>query len=273
MIILYCKCTNTQYAALKMHYNHAKRSKRAKTYDFYARLGVVMKEEQIDRLLKIIEKNGFATVKYIARTVYASESTVRRQLTTLERMGLIVRSYGGAELKKDSTNTPIEMRLQKNHKQKDIIAKRAAELITENSTVFIDASSTCLHMAPYLADKKHITVYTYSARLCDILAEYGLKDVYCLGGLYKATSKVFIGEYAVDMAQKVFYDYFFFSSSGFSDGTVFDYSKDETHIRRAILPNAEIKYFLCDSGKFGKRSANILCKKTELTGIITEKDE
>ena len=34
-----------------------------------------MKEEQIDKLLKIIEENGFATVKYIAKAVYASEST------------------------------------------------------------------------------------------------------------------------------------------------------------------------------------------------------
>lgn len=88
-----------------------------------------MKEEQIDKLLKIIEENGFATVKYIAKAVYASESTVRRQLTTLERMGLIVRSYGGAELKKDSVNTPIELRLQKNHRQKDIIAKKRQSLL------------------------------------------------------------------------------------------------------------------------------------------------
>ena len=57
-----------------------------------------MKEEQIDRLLKIIEENGYATVKYIAKAVYASESTVRRQLAELEHMGLVVRSYGGAEL-------------------------------------------------------------------------------------------------------------------------------------------------------------------------------
>lgn len=232
-----------------------------------------MKEEQIDKLLKIIEENGFATVKYIAKAVYASESTVRRQLTELERMGLVVRSYGGAELKKDSVNTPIELRLQKNHRQKNIIAKKAAKLIKENSTVFIDASSTCQHMAPYLADKKQITIYTYSARLCDILAGYGVKRVFCLGGLYNRTSKVFTGEYAVGMAQKVFYDYFFFSSSGLSDGTVSDYCEEETHIRRVVLSNSEKKYFLCDSGKFGKRSANILCRETELTGVITETDE
>ena len=47
-----------------------------------------MKEEQIDRLLKIIEENGYSTVKYIAKAVYASESTVRRQLAELERNDL-----------------------------------------------------------------------------------------------------------------------------------------------------------------------------------------
>ncbi len=40
-----------------------------------------------------------------------------------------------------------------------------------------------------------------------------------------------------------------------------------------MLSNSEKKYFLCDSGKFGKRSANILCRETELTGVITETDE
>lgn len=232
-----------------------------------------MKEEQIDKLLGIIEDAGFATVKYIAKKTYASESTVRRQLAALERMGLVVRSYGGAELKKDDKNTTIELRLQKNHKQKDIIAKKAAELIKENSTVFIDASSTCQHMAPYLSGKKEITIYTYSARLCDILAGFGIKRVFCLGGLYNRTSKVFTGEYAIGMARQTYYDYFFFSSSGLSEGTVSDYSDEETHIRRVVLANSNKKYFLRDSEKFGKRSANILCRKSELTGVISEIEE
>lgn len=229
-----------------------------------------MKDEQIDRLIKIIEENGFATVKYISRTLYASESTVRRQLSELEKMGLVVRSYGGAELKKETVNTPIELRLQKNHKQKNIIAKKAAELIKENSTVFIDASSTCQHMAQYLAEKKYITVYTYSAKLCDILSKSGVKRVFCLGGLYSPASKVFTGEYAIGMAQKVYYDCFFFSSSGFSDGIISDYSEEETHIRRAVLSNSNMKYFLCDSEKFGKRSENILCSERDISAIISE---
>ena len=138
-----------------------------------------MKEEQIDGLIRLIEENGFATVKYLAKVTFTSESTVRRQLTELENMGLIKRSYGGAEIRKDNINTPIELRLQKNHKAKDAIARKAAEFIYDNETVFIDGSSTCLHMGQYLSAKKGLTVYTYAAELCALLAQSARKYFLC----------------------------------------------------------------------------------------------
>lgn len=228
-----------------------------------------MKEEQIDGLIRLIEENGFATVKYLAKMTYTSESTVRRQLTELENMGLIKRSYGGAEIRKDNVNTPIELRLQKNHKAKDAIARKAAALIHDNETVFIDASSTCLHMSQYLSDKKGLTVYTYAAELCAMLAEHGI-TVYCLGGRYDKVSKVFTGEYALKTVQSIYFDAFFFSDSGYSDGIISDYSESETHIRRALLHQSARKYFLCDSEKFGKRSPYILCCEKDIDAIITE---
>ena len=228
-----------------------------------------MKEEQIDGLIRLIEENGFATVKYLAKVTFTSESTVRRQLTELENMGLIKRSYGGAEIRKDNINTPIELRLQKNHKAKDAIARKAAEFIYDNETVFIDGSSTCLHMGQYLSAKKGLTVYTYAAELCAILAAHGI-NVYCLGGRYDKVSKVFTGEYEIKMIESIYFDAFFFSDSGFCDGIISDYNEAETHMRRALLAQSARKYFLCDSEKFGKRSPYILCTEKDVDGIITE---
>ena len=228
-----------------------------------------MRNEQMDELLAIIERTGFATVKAIATETYQSPSTIRRRLDELEKAGLVKRSYGGAELRKNNSNTPIGLRLQKNHKAKDVIAGKAAALVADHSVLFIDASSSCLHMAPYLASKKGLTVYTYGIELCDALAQYDMK-VYCLGGLYDHVSRAFSGEYALRMAQSVYYDAFFFSSSAYCEGTVYDYAEAETHLRRAILANSAKSYFLCDHEKFGKRSSYVLCRETELTGILTE---
>ena len=124
-------------------------------------------------------------------------------------------------------------------------------------------------MAPYLADKKGLTVYTYGTELCDILSSIGI-TVYCLGGCYNRISHTLTGEYALTMAQGIYFDAFFFSASAYSDETVSDYNEDEAHLRRAVFKNSQKKYFLCDSEKLGKRSAYILCRKDEITDIITE---
>lgn len=118
-----------------------------------------MKKVYEDRLLELIAKEGFATVKALAAATYMSESTVRRRLTALETAGLVRRSYGGAQLVGGTRNTPIAFRLQKNHREKDTIAQKAAARVQNDSTVFIDASSTCLHMAPYLAEKRADGLY------------------------------------------------------------------------------------------------------------------
>lgn len=85
-----------------------------------------MKKVYEDRLPELIAKEGFATVKTLAAATYMSEPTVRRRLTAPERAGPVRRSYGGAQLIGGTRNTPIAFCLQKNHKEKDAIAQKAA---------------------------------------------------------------------------------------------------------------------------------------------------
>ncbi len=227
-----------------------------------------MKKVYEDRLLELIAKEGFATVKALAAATYMSESTVRRRLTALETAGLVRRSYGGAQLIGGTRNTPIAFRLQKNHREKDAIAQKAAARVQNDSTVFIDASSTCLHMAPYLADKKGLTVYTYSTTLCEMLAEYGVRTV-CVGGAFDPVSKVCTGAIALETLQRVWYDACFFSSSGFCDGKIYDYCEAESFLRRAALARATHRFFLCDSEKLGKQSTFFIADAENLDEVIT----
>ena len=60
------------------------------------------REREILTLLK--SKNGFITVKELCDTLYASESSIRRDLAALERRGAIRRKYGGAELVSNFAN-------------------------------------------------------------------------------------------------------------------------------------------------------------------------
>ena len=87
-------------------------------------------------IIEILLKNKKAMVSELAKTLKVSEETVRRDLTTLEKQGLIVKSYGGAILKGNPGSTfdmitDISERKDTNLAIKDLIAGRAAQMVHE----------------------------------------------------------------------------------------------------------------------------------------------
>ncbi len=228
-----------------------------------------MTEERKNKILEIIGENGYIKVEQLAQKLYTSSSTVRRNLTQLEKLGLVKRSYGGATLSSDSLERPLNFRFQKNHEQKSIIAQKASKFLRDNTVIFIDSSSTCLHMLPYISNHRNITVYTDGLELCALLGENNVK-VYCLGGAYLPRSKAFYGEYAENVVGSLYFDTLFFSASGFCDNTITDVSEPSSPLRRKLVKNSKEKYFLCDSSKIGKKDTYVICGKNEITKVITE---
>ena len=228
-----------------------------------------MNELRKNELIRLISETGYTTVKYLAAQLYTSESTIRRNLSELEHLGYVKRSYGGVELYGHDKKVPIKLRYQQNHKQKDSIAKQAVSKLHDNSVIFIDGSTTCICMIPYMKQFKNITVYTNSLEACTLLAEVGI-SVYSLGGKLLIRSMAFVGEYAVQMVESLYFDDLFFSCGGYANNIVTDYSEPEAHLRRALLKQSRNKYLLCDSSKLNHSCNYIICKASDLTEIITD---
>ena len=111
----------------------------------------MLKSEREQEILNILRGAGFVSVKQISKALYTSESSVRRALVTLEEMGLIKRSYGGAELLTNSSNvTSFIARIDQNIEAKKEIARKAVELIPEGSVLFLDQSSSTFFLAEEL---------------------------------------------------------------------------------------------------------------------------
>ena len=121
----------------------------------------MIKPERHELILEILQKNKYSTTKELANELYASYSSIRRDLEILEHEGLISRSYGKVEL---VNNHPMiisyPIRMEKDANKKQIIARKAASLIHEGDTVFIDPSSSCTYLARELVNIKGITVIT-----------------------------------------------------------------------------------------------------------------
>lgn len=234
----------------------------------------MLKEERYDKILEILDEETYTDAQSLSERLYVSMPTIRRDLAELSKRNLIVRSHGGA--KKASTEhivTPLNFRKSQSHAEKKKIARKAAALIADNDIVFIDASTTALHMGDYLSDKNNITVVTNGIPLSIALAEKGIKT-YCTGGEIQKSSLGYAGSFAQLLTKSFNYDICFFSCCALTaDGKIADTSIEENMMRSAAVQNSKKIVFLCDSSKPGLTAPYNLMNINEVSYIITDAEK
>lgn len=208
------------------------------------------------------------SVGELAKRVYASTSTVRRDLETLERQSLIRRHHGGAESVL-SLHPPQVIRRQLKAKEKSAIAQKAASFVLPHSTIFIDASTTVQYMIPFLATIEGLTVYTNGVDTVMRLSEARIRAI-STGGEVVTESLACVGAVSVDTVRRVHFDAMFFSSAGYNDEFISDWSEAETVLRRAVMEQSKKKYFLADDTKKGKRYTHIVCSLSAIDEVVCE---
>lgn len=227
-------------------------------------------KERQDKILEIINRQGYATVKELTRAVHYSTATVNRDLNLLEVKGLIRRSYGGAE-SKTGGEIPLVYRYNKMKKEKRLIGKAAAELVRDGDTVFIDGSTTTEAVAHHLTEKKNITVITNNLSAVMLLSLCGIK-VICLGGAVAEPPSMLGGDVTVENARHYTADIGFFSSYGVTkDGKIgIEENNPYYLLNKAIIENSERVYYIADHEKITEKCGKYLCGFSEITGVITD---
>ena len=113
----------------------------------------MLAEERFAMILDLLAQKRSATVLELCDALDASESTIRRDLTQLDRQGLLKKVHGGATLVGRTVladEPPMAAREEQSVEEKRLIARAAAAMITEKDFVFLDAGSTTLALAAAL---------------------------------------------------------------------------------------------------------------------------
>lgn len=227
--------------------------------------------ERQQQEMELIKKYKSITVKRLSEILFTSESTIRRDLTVLEKTGKLRRTFGGVILTESPENeVPLIYRKVQNINQKKAIAEKCKNYIENGNVIFLDASTSASFIVPHLAGFKDITVVTNNPLTSVALGELGIKN-YCTGGLLLNNSVAYVGGFAADFVSNIYADVLFFSCRGISeDGVLSDSSYDEIYIKKAMMKNAKKKIFLCDNSKFGLTFMHHICTKDDIDLIITE---
>lgn len=218
-------------------------------------------------ILDILRTQGYVTVKYLIDELHYSSATINRDLNELQNQQLIVRSYGGVELAR-STYIPIFFRTHKMQSEKKLIGKKAAELVEDGDTIFIDGSTTAQCMEQYLTSKNDLTVITNNIALAVNLSKNGIK-VICLGGEIAEAPCMLYGYETVTNACRYRVDKMFFATDAVSpEGAIASGLYDL--LFKAVAQNAKEVVYLVDHKKVDKRFDTVFCDFSFTNCVISD---
>ena len=218
----------------------------------------MLTQDRQSKILSILNEQGSVTVSRLTEILSASESTIRRDLTSLASEGKLNKVHGGAtalnqEFVRFEDN--IEDKLTKHTDEKIRIAEYAARQIQDDDFVFIDAGTSTLLMTSYLKNSK-ATFVTNGVDHAKQLAKNGCNTI-VLGGLLKQSTEAIIGLVA--------------ATNGISEKQGFTTPDTEEAMLKAVaIERSFITYILADSSKFDKVSA-VTFASIDSACIVTDK--
>jgi DeoR/GlpR family transcriptional regulator of sugar metabolism len=210
--------------------------------------------ERHDAIVTLV-RDGVDSVEVLAERLSISPSTVRRDLSQLQRQGRIARTYGGALVPEVFHERPFTESERLNLQAKAAIAGVAVDLVPPEGTVFIDAGTTCLALARLLVDRGPLTVVTRGLEAAVLLARASAIDVVITGGRVQPLSHGVVGPLASLAFDRLRFDVAFLGADaidprrGLGEPTV-----EETWVKEQAAARADQVAVLADSSKLGQHA-------------------
>src|SRR5699024_7392317 len=111
------------------------------------------------------------------------EATIRRDLTTLEKRGLLTRSHGGAIIGNEVHSEPsFQDREPVQLDEKKKIGEYAGSLIHDGDNIILDSGTTSVHIVDAILKKENITIITNDINIAAKLRFSSKNKVIVTGG-------------------------------------------------------------------------------------------
>ena len=142
-------------------------------------------EERQQAIARLVTQRGRMSVNQLAQEYDVTTETVRRDLSALERLGLVRRVHGGVVPPSALSliESGIGERDQVNTETKQRIARAALDrLPPAGGTILLDAGSTTVRLATLLPPDRELTVVTHAVPIAARLAGQPHLDLHLLPG-------------------------------------------------------------------------------------------
>lgn len=230
-------------------------------------------EERRNAIVELINKTGSVSFKELKRAFpNVSDMTLRTDLKSLDAEGRIVRIHGGARSVEQIIGTDglLSVRSAKNAEAKELIAKKALELLRPNTTVFLDSGSTTTMLASVFPDENFI-IFTSGISCALELARLEHAKVSVPGGQLNRFSLSLSGTRTIQSIKGATFDQLFLGVTGYTELNGFGCGSDEeASLKRECIARADEVVALMDSSKVGSRSTFSFAELKDIDTIVSD---
>lgn len=226
------------------------------------------------RILSELEREGSVRVSELVRVLGVSDMTIRRDLGSMERDGLLAKVHGGAVLQAipSAVEPGFEAKSQQQTAEKEAIAARAALLIEPGSAIAISAGTTTHALARHLVGIANLTVVTNSVWVADVLHRSANPNLNLLltGGL-RTPSDALVGSIAISALRSLNLDAVFLGVHGMETRAGFTTPNLlEAETNRAMIASGRQLIVLADHTKWGVVGLSSMAELADAAVVITD---
>jgi DeoR family fructose operon transcriptional repressor len=231
-------------------------------------------EERQQAIADLLTQRGRLSVTELADRFTVTTETVRRDLSTLERAGIVRRVHGGAipAASLSVLEVAVNERDQAQSDQKDRVAEAALAYLPANGgSVLLDAGTTTARLAGLLPLDVPYTVFTNAVPIAGRLAGRGNVDLHLLPGRVRRTTQAAVGEDTVAAIARLRTDVAFVGTNGLSIAHGLSTpDQSEAAAKNAMIRSAQRVVVLADSSKIGHESTVRFGDLEQVDVLITD---
>lgn len=230
-------------------------------------------EERQQAIAGLVATEGRLSVIELAEKFAVTTETIRRDLSMLERAGLVRRVHGGAVPAHALSvlETAVSDRDRASVAEKDRIAHAALDLVPDHGSVVLDAGTTTARLAALIPVDRRLEVITHGVPIASRLAGHPSIGLRLLPGRVRPTTQAAVGEDTVEALSRLLADVAFIGTNGLSVGhglSTPDHS--EAAVKRAIVKGSRQVVCLADAGKLGEEHLVSFASLDEIDVLVTD---
>lgn len=223
-------------------------------------------------LLRLAKAQGSINVADLAAQFSLSADTIRRDLTYLEKRGLVTRTHGGAVPAESllTRDAPIAQRLSARSEEKAKIAREAASLVGDGDTLLIYGGSTTRAFVAALSQRRDLTIVTNDFGIPLVLPPNVCRALYVLGGQVLEGSQLTVGAVGFPNAGPIRADKALLGVGGISAQGLSTSVLAEASMMLGMLDAAQKTIVLADSSKLGRSAFAHVAPLDRIDILVTD---